>query len=88
MRWTWADQMYPNDPGQQSALALGLYNPSQAAALYVPVLSNGVRMAMNPLTGALLPQAFVGVFVPGSGSPAPGGVSSGAGNYPRGFINT
>ena len=88
MRWTWANQMYPNDPGQQSALALGLYNPSQAAALYVPVLSNGVRMAQNPLTGALLPQAFVGVFVPGSGSPAPGGISSGAANYPRGFINT
>ncbi len=88
VRWTWANQMYPHYAGQQSALALGLYNPSQAAALYVPVLSNGVRMAENPLTGALLPQAFVGVFVPGSGSAAPGGVSSGASNYPRGFINT
>ncbi len=88
MRWTWANQMYPHDPGQQSALALSLYNPSQAAVLYQPVLSNGVRMALNPLNGALLPQAFVGVFVPGSGSPAPGGVSSGASNYPRGFINT
>jgi hypothetical protein len=87
MRWTWADQMYPHYDGQQSALALGLYNPSQAAVLYTPVLSNGVRMAQNPLTGALLPQAFVGVFVPGSGSYAPGGVSSGAANYPRGFIN-
>jgi hypothetical protein len=87
MRWTWANQMYPHYPGQQSALALGLYNSSQAPALYVPVLSNGVRMAMNPLNGALLPQAFVGVFVPGSGNPAPGGVSSGASNYPRGFMN-
>ncbi|MGO9259786.1 MAG: hypothetical protein ACLQU1_26255 [Bryobacteraceae bacterium] len=86
MRWTWANQMYPHYPGQQSALALGLYNASQAAALYQPVLSNGVRMAEDPLNGSLLPQAFVGVFVPGSGSPAPGGVSSGAANYPRGFI--
>jgi hypothetical protein len=86
IRWTWANQMYPNDPGQQSVLALGQYSPSQAPALYMPVLSNGVRMAQNPLNGALLPQAFVGVFVPGSGNPAPGGVSSGATNYPRGFI--
>jgi hypothetical protein len=86
MRWTWANQMYPHDPGQQSVLGLGLYNSSQAAALYVPVLANGKRMAENPLTGALLPQAFVGVFVPGSGSAAAGGVLSGATNYPRGFI--
>lgn len=88
MRWTWANQMYPHYAGQQSALALGLYNPAQAPLLYQPVLSNGVRMAENPLTGALLPQAFVGVFVPGTGNPANGGVSSGASNYPRGFIKT
>jgi hypothetical protein len=87
LRWTWANQMYPHYDGQQSALALGLYNASQAAVLYQPVLVNNVRMAQNPLNGALLPQAFVGVFVPGSGSYAPGGVSSGATNYPRGFIN-
>ena len=60
MRWTWANQMYPNNPGQQSALALGLYSASQAPAFYVPVLANGVRMAENPLSGSLLPQAFVG----------------------------
>jgi Carboxypeptidase regulatory-like domain/TonB-dependent Receptor Plug Domain len=86
VRWTWANQMYPHYAGQQSVLALGLYNASQAPALYLPVLSNGVRMAQDPLNGSLLPQAFVGVFVPGHGNPAPGGVSSGASNYPRGFI--
>src|SRR5260370_22847273 len=43
-------------------------------------------MAQNPLTGALLPQAYVGFFVPGSGNPADGGVTSGASNYPRGFV--
>jgi len=78
--------MYPHYAGQQSVLALGIYNASQAPALYMPVLSNGVRMAQNPLNGTLLPQAFVGVFVPGSGNPAPGSVSSGAAGYPRGFI--
>ena len=56
MRWTWANQMYPHYAGQQSVLALGQYNPSQAPALYIPVLSGGVRQAENPLTGQLLPR--------------------------------
>jgi hypothetical protein len=34
----------------------------------------------------LLPQAYVGFFVPGTGSAANGGVLSGASNYPRGFV--
>jgi hypothetical protein len=86
LRWTWANQMYPHYDGQQSTLALGLYDRAQAPVLFQPVLSNGVRMAQNPLTGALLPQAYVGFFVPGSGNPADGGVTSGASNYPRGFV--
>ncbi|HLK61984.1 MAG TPA: TonB-dependent receptor [Bryobacteraceae bacterium] len=87
IRFTWANQMYPNDAGQQSVLALGLYNPAQAPVLYQPVLGPGnARMAQNPLTGALLPQAYVGFFVPGSGNPTNGGVTSGATNYPRGFV--
>src|SRR6202166_3819446 len=87
MRFTWANQMYPNDPGQQSVLALSLYNPANAPVLYRPVVGAGnVRMAQNPLTGALLPQAYVGFFVPGTGNPTNGGVLSGASNYPRGFV--
>ncbi len=88
IRFTWANQMYANDPGQQSVLALGLYNPAQAPVLYQPALGPGnARMAQNPITGALLPQAYVGFFVPGTGNPANGGVSSGASNYPRGFVD-
>lgn len=86
MRWTWANQMYPHYAGQQSVLALGLYNASQAPTLYVPALVNGARKAENPLNGTFLPQAFIGDFVPGSGNAAVGGVTSGATNYPRGFI--
>jgi hypothetical protein len=88
MRFTWANQMYPHYAGQQSVLALGLYNPTQAPVLFQPVVGPGnVRMAQNPLTGALLPQAYVGFFVPGTGNPFNGGVTSGATNYPRGFVN-
>lgn len=88
MRWTWANQMYPHYDGQQSVLALGLYNPAQAPVLFQPAYGpDNVRMAKNPLTGDLLPQAYVGFFVPGSGNPVNGGVTSGAKNYPRGFVS-
>jgi len=88
IRFTWANQMYPNYNGQQSVLALVLYNPANAPVLYQPVLGPGnVRMAQNPLNGQLLPQTYVGFFVPGTGNPANGGVTSGAANYPRGFVN-
>src|SRR5260370_22268149 len=79
--------MYRHYNGQQSTLALGLYNRAQAPLLFQPVLSGGVRMAQNPLTGALLPKPDVDCFVPGSGNPVNGGVTSGDPNYPRGFVN-
>jgi Carboxypeptidase regulatory-like domain len=87
MRWSWTNEMHPNNPGQQSVLALPLYNASQAPPLFNPVTVNGVRQAQNPLTGALLPAAYIGLFVPGVGNPAPGGVSSGNSSYPQGFVN-
>jgi len=79
--------MYPHYANQQSVLALSRYNPANAPTFYVPVMSNGVRMAQNPLTGALLPQAYVGDFVPGTGNPGNGGVMSGDSTYPRGFVD-
>jgi hypothetical protein len=87
VRWTWAGEMYPNNPGQQSVFMRNLYVPGQAPPLYVPVTQNGVRFAQNPLTGALLPGAYVGLFVPGVGNPAPGGVTSGDKSVPTGFVN-
>ena len=86
LRFTWASEMYPNDPGQQSVFAIDRYKASDAPPLFQPVLVNGVRQAQNPLTGALLPAAYVGLFVPGVGNPAPGGVTSGDKTYPQGFV--
>ena len=83
VRWTWAGEMHPNNPGQQSVFMRNLYTPGQAPPLYAPVTQNGVRYAQNPLTGALLPQAYVGLFVPGVGNPAPGGVTYGDKNVPE-----
>lgn len=88
IRFSWYNQMYPNNAGQQSVLALDRYAASQAPVLFQPAFGPGnVRMAKNPLTGALLPAAYIGAFVPGSGNPAPGGVVSGDKTYPRGFVD-
>src|SRR5260370_29739587 len=74
-RWTWAGEMHPNNPGQQSVFMRNLYTPGQAPPLYAPVTQGGVKYAQNPLTGELLPGPYVGAFVPGVGNPAPGGVT-------------
>jgi hypothetical protein len=88
MRFSWYNQMYPHNDGQQSVLALDRYNVKDVPPLFRPVLGpNNVRMAQNPLTGALLPAAYVGGFIPGAGNPAAGGVLSGDKNYPRGFVD-
>lgn len=87
VRWTWAGEMHPNNPGQQSVFMRNLYTPGQAPPLYAPVTQNGVKYAQNPLTGELLPGAYVGLFVPGVGNPAPGGVTYGDKSVPTGFVN-
>ena len=87
IRWSWAQRGLSPYDGQLAQFALSRYNPSQAPPLFRPVLVNGVRQAQNPLTGALLPAPYIGLFVPGVGNPGNGGVVSGDPNYPRGFIN-
>lgn len=88
MRFSWYNQMYPNNAGQQSVLALDRYSASQAPRLYQPATGpNGQRMAQDPVTGQLLLPVYIGAFVPGTGNPAPGGVLSGDKTYPRGFVN-
>ena len=45
------------------------FSPSQAVKLIQPVLVNGVRMGVNPVTGATYPAAYIGGEVPGVGDP-------------------
>ena len=88
IRFSWYNQMYPHFDGQQSVLALDRYNSADAPLLYRPAFGPGqVRMAENPLTGELLPAAYIGDFVPGTGNPAPGGSLSGDKTYPRGWVD-
>jgi len=56
-----------------SGFSRGAWNPADAPLLYTPGLNSaGQRVAVNPLTGAQLPQVYVGALVPGVGSPADG----------------
>lgn len=48
------------------------YSPSAAPRLYVPGMSNGKRVALDPGTGAVAPVAYIGLYVPNSGNPADG----------------
>jgi len=87
IRWTWAGEMHPHKPGEQGVFMRSLYTAGQAPPLFAPLTQGGVRYAQNPLTGALLPSAYIGLFVPGVGNPAPGGVAYGTTGVPDGFVN-
>ena len=49
-----------------------LYSASSAPRLYVPGMSGGKRVAIDPGTGAVAPVAYIGLYVPNSGNPADG----------------
>ena len=70
-----------------AAFIPGLYNPATAPVLYVPALNSArKRVALNPITGALAPVSYIGLFVPGAGNPADGSVVGGQNGIPPGLI--
>jgi hypothetical protein len=64
-------------PQYDSSLQAATFNPtlwsrSQAPRLYQPQMVNGVRSAVDPVTGQVLAAANIGLIVPGSGIVANG----------------
>jgi hypothetical protein len=53
---------------QISSFVPAAFDPKQMVSLYQPALVNGVRSAVNPLTGQAAPAALIGAIVPGSGN--------------------
>src|SRR5215471_3094860 len=49
-----------------------LYSKSSLPRLYVPGMSGGKRVAIDPGTGTVAPVAYIGLFVPNTGDPADG----------------
>jgi hypothetical protein len=63
------------------------YNRGKLPLLYVPGKNAaGARVAVDPTTGATYPQAYIGLFVPGTGDYTVGSIAAGAQGYPRGFV--
>ncbi|HEY6344809.1 MAG TPA: Plug domain-containing protein [Bryobacteraceae bacterium] len=72
--------------GYMSNFLPSTYNSSQAVEFYQPTLSNGVRSALNPGTGQILPAVYIGAIVPGVGNINNGLVRSGQNGTPLGLI--
>jgi hypothetical protein len=64
------------------------FNPAQAPRLYMPALVNGTRVALDPVTGQVLNQIYIGAYVPNTGNQANGLVLQTANDVPRGFRDT
>jgi len=66
--------------GALATFVPGLWQASQAPALYVPAFdANRRRVAQDPISGAQAPAALIGFFVPGSGDYANGSRKAGDG---------
>lgn len=62
-----------------------LFSMSKVPTLYFPTLSNGKRVAVDPRTGQLYPNPYIGLFVPNTGDPANGAAVGGVNGFPAGL---
>ena len=68
---------------QASTFVLSQWDPKQAPRLYQPRLVNGVRSAVDTVTGQVLPAADIGFIVPGSGNVANGIAQGGVNGFSK-----
>ena len=59
-----------------------LYKTADMPRIYAPGLSNGKRVALDPLNNTVAPVAYIGLFVPNTGNPASGMQLLGANGNP------
>jgi hypothetical protein len=62
-----------------------LYDPARAPRLFQPARINNQNVAFDPVSGRVLPNIYVGSFVPGSGDLTNGMVRNGENGFPAGF---
>lgn len=63
-----------------------LFNPAEAPLLYQPKKVNGKTVAVDPTTGQTYPGAYVGLFVPNTGSLSNGAITTKSEGYPEGLV--
>lgn len=67
LRFYWMQPTHDKN-GMASNFLPDRYDPSQAPRLYYPAIVNGVRVALDRVTGQTQPAAAIGRIVPGSGT--------------------
>jgi hypothetical protein len=82
MRIAWYQPQYDASL-QASTFVLSQWSQAQAPRLYYPQLVNGVRSAVDPVTGQVLPAADIGFIVPGTGSVANGIAQGGVNGFTK-----
>jgi len=70
---------------QLASFSLPAYNLATAPVLLRPASINGVKVALNPVTGQTFSSGLIGDFAPGIGDPADGSVIGGKNGVPRGL---
>ncbi len=83
LRFLWYEPWYTKLPA--AVFVPERYDSAKAPRLYQPARVNNQNVALDPVTGEVRPNVFVGAFVPGTGDPYNGMVSHGEPGYPRGF---
>lgn len=73
--------------GQGAVFVAAKYDASKISPLYIPAIdAGGNRVGQDPTTGAFVPAALIGAFVPGVGDPFNGTVLSSAPGNNNGFV--
>jgi carboxypeptidase family protein len=83
IRFLWYEPWHSTQPA--AVFVPERYDPARAPRLYQPARINNVNVAFDPVTGQMLPNVFVGSFVPNTGDRYNGMVTSADPNYPKGF---
>jgi len=83
VRFLWFKPWYDDLPS--ATFVPERYDRARAPRLYQPARINNQNVALDPVTGAVRPNVYVGSFVPGTGDPYNGMVLSSDPNYPKGF---
>ena len=74
--------------GMMSNFDNSKYDPSKRVVYFQPVISGGLRQALNPITGEILPSVYIGAMVPNVGDINNGLVRSGQNGTPLGLIDS
>jgi hypothetical protein len=84
-------RFYHLPPQTDNNYTIATFDPSLFKSANIPVLyrptldSSGKRVAVDPRTGQLYPNPYIGLFVPNTGDPANGAATGGKNGFPAGL---